>query len=109
MKLYESVTFQSPSPTSNGQGGFEDGWTQEHVCRANFRYLRGGETVQAARLQGKQPVVITVRACANLNDLNPSWIIRDARRVGHEYNIRSAVPSDNRLYVEITAERGVSV
>lgn len=79
-----------------------------HTCRASVMYLRGGESVQAARLSGVQPAVFTVRQCFDIEGICPAWIIRDSRR-GHVYNIRSVVPSDNRLFWEITAERGVAV
>lgn len=108
MRLDELVRFEAPTSVSDGQGGREEGWTPMHTCRARFQNLRGGEVVQAARLAGQQPVVATVRKCAAMAGLNTSWIMHDERR-SHVYNITSLVPSDNRLYIEITAVRGVAV
>lgn len=108
MRLFEAVAFDIPTPQSDGQGGMEEGWTQGHACRANFLYLRGGETVQAARLEGRQPVVVTIRSCEAARQITPEWRMRDMRR--HDvYNIRSIVPSDDRMYFELTCEKGVAV
>lgn len=108
MKLFEAVAFDAPTPQADGQGGREDGWTQGHACRAQFLYLRGGETVQAARLAGRQPVVVTIRQCDAARLITPEWRMRDTRR-SDVYNIRSIVPTDDRMYLELTCEKGVAV
>ncbi len=108
MNLFHHIDLYSPSPASDGQGGEEEGWTLEHTCRANFRFLRGGETVQSARLTGKQPVVMTVRDCRELLEINSHWKIRD-KRTDTDYNVRSVVLTDDRLFLEITAESGVAI
>lgn len=107
LDLFETVTFYSPAPGSDGYGGQVDGWQEEFSARANFRFLRGGETVQAARLAGMQPAVVTVRASADAARVRPAWKLTD--RAGADFNIRSVVRSDDRLYLEITAESGVEV
>lgn len=108
MKLFESVSFDSPTQFLDGQGGVEKGWTRFHSCRAHFRYLRGGETVQQARLTGRQPVVVTIWRCTEADLVNVASRMRDERR-GDVYNVRSIVPSDDRLKLELTCERGVPV
>lgn len=107
-KLYESIAFDAPSEVSDGQGGTIFGWQERYRCRAHYRYLRGGETVQAARLEGRQPVVITVRASSETSQVKTEWRIRDTR-TGTEFNIRSIVPTEDRRFLEITAESGVAV
>lgn len=106
-KLYESVAFDSPMATTNDYGGVEDGWTQEFTTRANFRFLRGSEAVQAARLEGRQPVVATVRRSTDSEAITTDWRMRDTRR-GIAYAIRSVIWSEDRKWVEITAESGVA-
>ena len=106
--LYEAVAFDSPKSGSDGQGGTVSGWQEEHACRAHFRYLRGGEAVQQARLEGRQPVVVTIRNCVAARALKTDWRMRDRRNVG-EFNIRSIIPSDDRQFIELTCERGVTV
>lgn len=108
MKLFDAVAFDAPTASADGQGGQENGWTEAHVCRADIMYLRGGETVIAGRLAGQQPVVVTIRRCAAALAVTPDYRMRDTRR-GDDYNIRSIVPAKNRLYLELTCEKGVAV
>lgn len=107
-RLHESVAFDLPQNASDGQGGVEEGWSEGHACRANFRYLRGGETVLKARLEGTQPVVVHIRSCAAARLIETDWRMRDLRR-GDIYNIRSIVPSDSRQHLELTVELGVAI
>jgi len=111
-KLNRRVEFDAPTTIPDGHGGGETGWTAPGDAVklwANFRFLRGGESVQAARLEGKQPVVITVRNCTQARQIDTSWRMR-ASRDGTHYNIRSGpVETDDRLYLEITVESGVAV
>jgi len=105
-KLYHKVAFDAPVATANGYGGVIQGWEEAAEVRADIQFLRGGETVQAARLQGRQPVVIRVRYSTTLALADPSWRIRDTRS-NAVYNVRSIVRSDDRHWLEVTAESGV--
>lgn len=106
--LHESVAFDAPTQNPDGYGGVEVGWAERFRARAHFRWLRGGETVQAARLAGKQPVVVTLRVSSDSLAITTGWRMRDLRR-GVTYNIRSVVPTTDRRMVEVTAESGVAV
>lgn len=106
-KLIERVAFDIPVETVTSHGGTRIAWTEEFIARAQFLYLRGGETVIASRLSGRQPVVVTMRNEGRAKDVTPEWRMRDVRR-GTVYNVRSIVPTDNRLYLELTCESGVS-
>ena len=106
--LQQSIAFDEPTEASNGQGGTVQGWGERYRCRAHYRFLRGGETVQAARLEGRQPVVITVRSSSETRQVRTEWRIRDTR-TGTEFNIRSIVPTEDRRFLEITAESGVAI
>lgn len=108
MNLQEFVAFDAPAVSPDGYGGEETGWAEQFNCRARFLYLRGGETVQAARLEGRQPVVVTIRRSPASDAITPAWRMRDVRR-GDIYNIRSIVPTDDRKWLELTCERGVAV
>lgn len=104
--LYDKITFSTITEVPDGHGGFEPTPT-DFTVRANIRYLRGGETVQAARLTGKQPVVVTVRRSSATAALTTDDKMRDAR-TGTEYQIRAIVPTEDRQFMEITAESGVA-
>ncbi len=104
--LYHSVTFSVMTEVPDGNNGF-DLVPVDFTTRAHIRFLRGGETVQAARLQGKQPVVVTVRRSSKTLQVTPDAKMKDAR-TGVLYNIRAVVPTENRQFIEITAESGVA-
>ena len=103
------VVFEQPLKVPDGHGGQVNGWGNPVTADAAFRFLRGGETVQAARLSGRQPVVVTVYAHSQTQAITTAWRMRDARS-GTIYNIRSGpVPTDDRQYLEFTVESGVAV
>jgi head-tail adaptor len=104
--LYERVAFDAPVAQTNGYGGVLQGWQEAFETRAKYQFLRGGETVQAARLQGRQPVVVTIRNNSTAAMITPAWRMRDTR-TGDVYNVRSIVRSDDRQWLELTAERGI--
>jgi hypothetical protein len=114
------MAFDAPAPSADGSGGYENGWS-ERIAKtaAHILYLRGGENVQAARLQGRQPVVVTVYANPETRQITTDWRCRDLRRervdadtgqlVAGGYNIRAIVETSDRRFLEITAETGVAV
>lgn len=104
--IFDRVAFDAPTVSADGYGGNVSGWSEQFTTQAHIMYLRGGETVQAARLQGRQPVVVTIRNSTQGQAVLPSWRMRDTRS-GMVYNIRSIVRSDNRQFLELTAESGV--
>lgn len=118
--LRERVYLDKPTQTDNGRGGFELGWAPQFERNAHVRYLRGGEGVQAARMSGKQPAVFTVRSDPQTKLVDTGWRLRDARLqtldldlqpLSHRglYNITSAIESDDRAWIEITAVSGVGI
>lgn len=107
-RMHEVVAFDAPTSAPDGYGGTEVGWAEQFETRAHFLYLRGGETVQAARLAGKQPIVATIRASDAARAVSPGYRLRDVRR-GVEYNVRAVVETEDRQFIEVTAESGVAV
>jgi len=67
--------------------------------------LRGGETVAAARLVGRQPVIVTVRRDSEAALIDTDWRCRYNEMIGA---VRSIQPSDDRADLEIMVEFGVA-
>lgn len=80
-------------------------WTTEATVWANIRFLRGSEPVIAQRLQGVQPAVITVRTSTLSRQVDNSWRAVDARS-NQVWAIQTAIPTDDRAWIEITATSG---
>lgn len=111
--MHERFTFQTRSDTSgnspagDGYGNFEGGWVDEFTVWARRRFLRGGEDVLGARLEGRQPVVLTVRRSSDTERITTDWRATDARS-GKVYNIRSVEFPEDRAYIDLLVESGVS-
>lgn len=107
----EEVAFDAPVQVPDGHGGIETGWADEaqaYRARARFRYLRGGEVVQAARLSGRQPIVVTLRYDAAAMVITTGWRMRN-EQTGEVANIRTApVRAENGHEIEMTVETGVA-
>lgn len=118
--LYERVAFDKREQTSDGHGNYEDGFLEQFSCRAGFTFLRGGESVMAGRLQGRQPVVVRVRASSQTCQIEPDWRMRDLRKgkwqgpsgddywTGPIYAVRSVIPTEDRMFIDVTVESGVA-
>jgi len=105
--LIQSVAFDIITEVPDGQGGFTRK-PETIKTRAHYRFLRGGESVIASRLSGVQPVVVTVRRSQKTRQITTSTTMRDLR-TGTKYNIRAVVTTDDRRFVEITAQSGVTI
>lgn len=92
---------------SNGAGGTSYTWTVQATVAANIRFLRGTETVMAARLQGRQPIIATFRANDTTKLIDPTWRLRDTRD-GTIYAVRGASITQDRARIEVLAESGVA-
>ncbi len=108
LMLQHKVTFAEPTGANDSFGGASTAWTDRITVRAHIKYLRGGEAVQASRLEGRQPVVTTVRASTDTKKITPAWKMTNAR-TNEEYEISAIVLSDDRCWYEITARSGVHI
>ena len=75
---------------------------------ARIKPARGGESIQAARLAGHQPVLITVRSTINTRTVKTEWRVRDVHK-DVIYNIRSIVnPDEKNFYLDMECDAGVA-
>ena len=107
-QLSERFAFEEPTLTDDSYGGTTEGFTERVVASARRVFKRGGEGVLAARLEGKQPAIITVRSSLGARAITPAWRARDVR-TGALYNIRSVEPTEDRAWLEMLIEGGVVV
>lgn len=110
--LRHRVTFALPDQVQDEYGNVSTGWIEQFTVAANITPRLGGETVEAARLAGKQPVVIRVRQSPDTVRINTDWKATDGD--GHEYNIRTAIDpafggGQHGYYIDMLAETGVAV
>lgn len=106
----ERVAFSyRAAAVDDGYGNEQGVWTEPFSVAARIAPLRGGESIQAARLAGRNPVLITVRVSTNTKLITTDWRARDVKS-GAIYNIRSKVnPDERRVDFEMECELGVAV
>lgn len=107
-KLNRRVHLQSREEDDDGWGGTVPGtgdWVTIDTVSAEFRPMRGGEAVIAARLTGKQPYVVRVRQAAATRQIRHDWRLVDAR-TGEVLELRSPVhdPDGKRAWLEFVVE-----
>lgn len=102
------VAFEKRADASDKYGGTKAAWAAQFTVAAAIRAKFGSEAVTAARLEGTQPVTITVRRTSKTADVDATWRARDVKS-GEIYNIRSkADPDDRRAYIELLCEAGAA-
>lgn len=106
-KLRHTIRFERRSDAPDGYGNTLSTWAGEYECRAAMTWLRGGENVLAARLQGVRTVALMIRDCAAARALTADYRAVD-KQTGDVFNIRSVSPNENRAYLDVLCETGVA-
>lgn len=105
--LIDMVAFDRLDEVSDGAGNTNGTFVEVFRCHAGFLYLRGGETVQASRLEGVQPAIVRIRISAASSQVTPEWRMRDVRR-DIAYAISGITHSLDRGYFDILVRSGVA-
>lgn len=107
-QLIEKVAFDKRAVQSDGYGNTVAGdWEEQFQTHAAFTFVRGGETVMAARLESRQPLVMRIRLSDDSKNIGTDWQVRDVRR-GAAYNIRTITPDNTRAFLDLLVEAGVA-
>lgn len=105
-QLNRRVTFRQQTTDANGEAS---GYTDFVTRDARVEPLKGAESVQAARLAGKQPVKITVRRDSVTKYLDNSYQAKDARAAADSppitiaWDISSAYASEDLKWMHFEA------
>ncbi len=107
-QLSEHIGFESRgTATGPDDGNTEGGFVERFCLHARRQNLRGTEMVMASRLEGRQPVIFTVRASSLSCQITTDWQARD-KRSGVVFAIRGVTRTEDRAWYEILAESGVA-
>lgn len=104
-RLDKRVAFDDRQQVDDGHGNFTGAFVEVFTCWGAFTYLRETESVIAARLEGRQPLVVRVRATDQTEKVDHDWRMRHGSDV---YAVRSVIPSEDRRWIDIMVERGVA-
>lgn len=105
-RLRQEYHFEKREVIENDGAGNElSDWVRQFTQRARRRFLRGGEGVQAARLEGRQPMIIKVRKNPRTATVTTAWRLIDTKS-DVSYNIRAISEAENPQYFDVLAESG---
>jgi SPP1 family predicted phage head-tail adaptor len=103
------VRFDKKVETEDPAGGSTTAWVAQFTRWADIRQQRGGEGVQAQRLQGTQPALIVVRYDSESLLIEPSWrAVRVVDDITKEtYDLKTAVDMEgDRQFITMQAVSG---
>lgn len=106
-QLRYAIRFERRKDAPDGYGNTISTWQGEYECRADMTWLRGGENVLAARLQGVRTMALMIRDCVAARAITSDFRAVD-KRTGDIFNIRSVSPNENRAYIDVLCETGVA-
>ena len=100
--LTQRAAFYEPIEELDADGMLVQSWLLRFTLAAHVLYLRGSEAVMQARLQSKNPAIITVRKSSQARAITSEW---RAEIAGKTYEIREDPrPSQDRRLLEMLAE-----
>lgn len=105
------VTFsQRGTMPPDDYGNVEEGFVDQFTVWAKLLPLRGGEQVMAARLEGRQPWIITVRRTPETRQITTDWRVVNVDDATQVFNVRSVTPNmTDRDIIDLLVEEGVAV
>lgn len=107
-QMRERVAFDRRAMIDDGYGNIVAGdWEEQFQDRAKFIYLRGSETVMAARLESRETIIAQVWVSNKTRQIGNDWQMRDMRR-GAAYNIRTVEEDKSQLVFDLLAESNVA-
>lgn len=92
--LTSRAMFLKPEIIRDPDGGLIQDYLPQFDCAAHVLFLRGTETVMAARLQSKSPVIITIRDCADARLITSEWRVEIS---GRTYDIKEDPRPDGAM------------
>ena len=100
--LTQRAAFYEPFEDTDPDGQVIQDWILRFTLAAHVLYLRGSEAVMQARMQSKNPAIITVRKSSQARAITSEW---RAEIAGKLYDIKEDPrPSQDRRLLEMLAE-----
>jgi SPP1 family predicted phage head-tail adaptor len=111
--LRHTVVWAEPTGTADEYGNELTSWADRFTVHAQITPRLGGETVEAARLEGRQPVIVRVRYSPDTKLIRTNWRATD-QHSGIAYNVRAVVDPEmggaqHGQWIDVLAESGVAV
>ena len=105
--MRDRFRFERRAADSTDAGGIDrpGDWDAANAvtCAAQVAYLRGSEAVQDARLQGDQPVVLTIRVSRAARAIDNAWRAVDTRDPTRVFDVTSIAPNRDLAFLDVLA------
>ena len=101
-RLTKRATLLEPIEAVDDDGQVVQSWADRGTVWCNWTPRRGGEGVMQARIESRNPAIITVRASALTRRITSEWV---ARIDGREFDVKEApTETPDRAFLEFYAE-----
>lgn len=103
-KLTKRGTLLAPVEAVDADGQVVQSWSERGTVWCNWVPRRGGEAVHQARIESRNPAIITVRASSLTRQITSEWKLRIDGRV---FDVKEdPQETANRAFLEFYAETG---
>lgn len=100
--LTKRATLLEPIEAVDDDGQVVQSWADRGTVWCNWTPRRGGEGVMQARIESRNPAIITVRASALTRRITSEWV---ARIDGREFDVKEdPTETPDRAFLEFYAE-----
>lgn len=107
-QLTERFKFYSISEVDGAEGATRGSPEEQFEIWGKLLFLRGDETVTAARLQSQQPAILTIYQTTRTRKITTDWQVQHVR-TGTKYNIRTITdPTMKRAFFDLLIQSGVA-
>lgn len=101
-QLTKRATLLEPVEATDADGQVVQSWTDRGTVWCNWTPRRGGEGVMQARVESRNPAIITVRASALTRRITNEWRVRID---GREFEVKEdPTETPDRAFLEFYAE-----
>lgn len=106
-RLIQRVAFDKRDLVDDGYGNMVGDWAEQFKTRAEYIFGRGDESVMAARLEGRSPMIVRIRKSNAAKAIATDWQMRDLAD-GTAYNVRDVTWDNSRAVIDLLVEGGVA-
>lgn len=100
--LTKRAALLEPFEERDADGQIVQEYRERGTVWCNVRHLRGGESVMQARMESRNPAIITVRASSLTRGVDSEWRVRID---GREYDVKEDPrETQDRAFLEFLAE-----
>ncbi len=106
-RLRETVAFEVRPLQSDGFGNRHGAFVEMFRCAASFLVESGDDAVLAGKLEGRQTIVVRVRAFIDTRSVDSDWRMVDTRTSTSYAIIAPPAETPDRQFIDITVQSGV--